>query len=262
MATPFQFKEQDLAILKELHNLETRDHLPDNFVIFDYNSFSEDFSNIDSFYACEFLSENFHVIILAECDVPKVCFKNLSSENYTVISAVPSRMLRNVINASDHIATLIMDCLIHHAKSEHRKAFYCLSSDKSFPINTEMIDCIGDEFVYCSVIKSIEDFLCSSELFQNDPDDPVKMRLYHLLQNDVPRDDSDYENCGKIMFFCHEDKLKFGRKPGLPKVTVQLLWQVLKRFADSYYPNPLHVSVTTAFPTKRQKCKVSLMFSK
>ena len=256
MAAPFQFKEQELAILKQLHNLETCDHLPDNFVIFDYSSFNEEFSKIDSFYACEFLSENFHVIVLAECDMLKVTFKNLSSENYTVISAVPSRMLRNVINASDHIATLIMARLIHHAKSDHRKAFYCLSSDKSFPINTEMIDCIGDEFVYCCVIKSIEDFLSSSELFQNDPDDPVKMRLCRLLQNGVPRDDSDHENCGKIMFFLFGDKLK-----NAPKVTVQLLWRLLKQFGDNHYPDPLHVSVTTAFPTKRKDCIVSLMFS-
>ena len=253
MATPIQIKARDSAILKHLHNLETCDHLPDNFVIFDYSSFDDE--NIDSFYACEFLSENFHVIILAEHDVLKVTFKNLGSENYTVISAVPSELLRNVINASDHIATLIMYRLIHHVKSEHRKAFYCLSSDKSFPVNTEVIDCIGDEFVYCCVIKSVEDFLNLAELFQNYPDDPVKMRLHRLLQNDVPRDDSDHDNCGKIMFFHYGEG--YARKRGGPKVKVQQLWQELKQFGDNYYPYPLHVSITTAFPTKRKECIVS-----
>ena len=259
MAAPFRFKEQDLAILKQLHNLETRDHLPDNFVIFDYSSFKEEFSNTDSFYACEFLSENFHVIILAECDMQKINFKKLGSENYTVISAVPSRMLRNVSNPSDHIATLIMAHLTEYSKSNDRKAFYCLSSDKNFPVNTEIINCIGDEFVYCCVIKSIADFLNMESIFQKYPDDPVNMRLYRLLQNDVPRDDSDHENCGKIMFFHHGDEYVRKTGPGQwPKIKVQLLWQQLKQFADSYYPYPLHVSITTAFPSKRKDCMVSL----
>ena len=259
MAAPFRFKEQDLAILKQLHNLETRDHLPDNFVIFDYSSFNEECSNTDSFYACEFLSENFHVIILAECDMQKINFKKLGSENYTVISAVPSRMLRNVSNPSDHIATLIMAHLTEYSKSDDRKAFYCLSSDKNFPVNTEMINCIGDEFVYCCVIKSIADFLNMESIFQKYPDDPVNMRLYHLLQNDVPRDDSDHEKCGKIMFFHHGEEYVRKTGPGQwPKIKVQLLWQQLKQFADSYYPYPLHVSITTAFPSKRKDCVVSL----
>lgn len=260
MATPFQFKEQDLPIFEQLHNLETRDHLPDNFVVFDYSSFDDNYSNIDSFYACEFLSENFHVIILAECDVLTITFKKLGLENYTIIPAVPSRMLRNVDTPSDHVATLIIAHLTEYSKSDDRKAFYCLSSDKSFPVNTKIIDCIGDEFVYCCVIKSIRAFLSMENIFQKYPDDPVNMRLYRLLQNDVPRDDSDHENCGKVMFFHHGDEYVRKTGPGQwPKIRVQLLWQELKQFADSYYPNPLHVSITTAFPSKRKDCVVSFL---
>ena len=252
MASPFHFKEQD-AILQQLRGLESRDHLPDNFVIFDYNSFSKEAGMIDSFFASEFLSENFHVIIVAECDGLKVSFKHVVAENCTVIPAVPARMLRNVARSCDHIATVVMAHLTKYAKSGGRRAYYCLSADGSFPINTDMIDLIGDEFVYCCVIKSVRDFLNLEELFQKS-DDPVKMRLYHLLQNSVPRDNSDPENCGKIMFFNHEDR--FGSRPW-PEIKVEMLWQELKKFADKFDPYPLHVSVTTSFPAKRKDCKVS-----
>ena len=255
MATPFPFKTQDLPIFEQqLQDLETRNHLPDNFVIFDYNSFSEGTSEIDSLFACEFLSENFHIIIIAECGLLNNNLK-LKPENYTVIHAVPSRMLRNVTNPSSHIATLIMAHLTEHAKSDDRKAYYCLSADKSFPINTEIINLIGDEFVYCCVIKYIKDFLNLKELFQKYPDDPVKMRLYRLLQNDIPRDDSDPKNCGKIMFFHYGDE--YVRKVSWPKIKVQTLWQEIKIFANNYEPYPLHVSITTAFPSKRKDCTVS-----
>ena len=253
MATPFPFKEQDLKILEQLQGLEARDHLPDNFVIFDYSSFTKE--SIDSFFACEFLSENFHVIIIAECGMLKVTFRNLNSEDYTLMPGVPSEKLRNVINPSDHIATLIMAHLFQYAKSVDRKAFYCLSSDKSFPVNTKIIDCIGDEFVYCCVIKSIKDFLFLKKFLINYPDDPVKMRRYSLLKNNVPRDDSDHENCGKVMFFHHGDEYR--RKHRSP-IKVQVFWKELKQFADKYRPYPLHVSVTTAFPCLRKSCMVRL----
>ena len=252
MVSPFHFKEQDLAILQQLQGLESQDHLPDNFVIFDYNSFSKEAGMIDSFFACEFLSENFHVVIVTECDGLKVNFKHVVAENCTVIPAVPARMLRNVACPCDHIATVVMAHLTEYAKSNDRRAYYCLSADKNFPINTDMIDLIGDEFVYCCVIKSIKDFLNLEKWFQKS-DDPVKMRLYHLLQNSVPRDDSDPENCGKIMFFIYGDK--FGSQR--PQIEVQTLWKELKMFADNYDLYPLHVSVTTSFPTKRERCKVS-----
>ena len=252
MVTPFPFKEQDSSVLQQLGGLQSQDHLPDNFVIFDYNSFSKEFDMIDSFFACEFLSENFHVIIITECDMLKVNFKYLDSKHCTVIAAVPSRMLRNVACTCDHVATIVIAHLTERAKSGGRRAYYCLSADDSFPINTDMIDLIGDEFVYCCVIKSVRDFLNLEKWFQKS-DDPVKMRLYHLLQNDVPRDDSDPENCGKIMFFNYGDA--FGSQR--PKIKVQTLWQELKTFADNYDP-PLHVSVTTSFPSKRKDSKVRL----
>ena len=262
MATPFQFKEQDLAILEQLQELEERRYLPENFVIFDYNSFNGQV--IDSFFLCEFLSENFHVIIITECGMLKVSFGRLDPNNCSIIHSIPQRMLRNVINPSDHIATLIMAHLIEYAKSYGRKAFWCLSADKSFPQNTKIIDLIGDEFVYCSVIKSIDDFLSlKGLLFQNCPEDPVKMRLYHLLQNGVPRDDSDPEKCGKIMFFHHGDEYsrKIGRQPWPTVIKVQTLWQELKKFADNYDRYPLHISVTTAFPSKRKDCKVCMYYA-
>lgn len=244
MATPFSFKEQDSSILQQLGGLESQDHLPDNFVILDYNSFSEEF---DSFFACEFLSENFHVIIITEYDMLKVNFKHLDSKHCTVIPAVPSRMLRNVAHPSDHIATIVMAHLTEYAKSDGRRAYYCLSADDSFPINTDMIDLIGDEFVYCCVIKSVKDFLSLEKWFQKS-DDPVKMRLYRLFQNGVPRDKSDSENCGKIMCFINGDM--FGT------IRVQTLWEELKTFGDNYEPYPLHVSVTTSFPTKRKDSQI------
>ena len=252
MVTPFPFKEQDSSILQQLGGLESQDHLPDNFVIFDYNSFSKEFDMIDSFFACEFLSENFHVIIITECDMLKVSFKYLDSKHCTVIAAVPSRMLRNVAQPCDHIATIIMAHLTEHAQSGGRRAYYCLSADNSFPVNTDIIDLIGDEFVYCCVIKSVRDFLDLEKWFQKS-DDPVKVRLYHLFQNDVPRDDSDPETCGKIMCFIHGGM--FG------SLSVKTLWQELKTFADNYDPYPLHTSVTTSFPAKRKRSEVRLSVS-
>ena len=253
----FPFKEQDLSILPQLGGLESRDHLPDNIVIFDYNSFSKEFDMIDSFFTCEFLSENFHVIIITECDMLKVSFKYLDSKHCTVIP-VPSRMLRNVVQPCDHVATIVMAHLTEHVKSTEtdRRAYYCLSADNSFPVNTDIIDLIGDEFVYCCVIKSLRDFLKLEKWFQKS-DDPVKVRLYRLFQNDVPRDNSDPENCGKIMFFVHGDM--FGSQQ--PQIAVKTLWQELKAFADNYDPYPLHVSVTTSFPAKRKRSKVSTRHS-
>ena len=73
----------------------------------------------------------------------------------------------------------------------------------------------------------------------------------------MPRDDSDPEKCGKIMFFHHRDEYirKTGRPPW-PIIRVQTLWQELKTFADNYDRYPLHISITTAFPTKRKQCEV------
>ena len=254
--TSFQFKEQDTAILQQLRGLESRDNLPDNFVIFDYDSFCKEVDTIDSFYACKFLSENFHVIIVTECDMLKVSFNHVEPENFTVIPAVPSRMLRNVASPRDHIATIIMVRFTEYAKSYGRKAYYCLSADESFPVNTEIIDLIGDEFFYCCVIKSIREFLNLEQLFQK-YSDPAKMRLYNLFTNHVPRDDSDHKNCGKVMFFLRGDKYvkKLGPPPWIV-VKVQTFWEELKKFADNYDPYPLHVSVTTAFPCKRENCEV------
>ena len=233
----FKFKEQDLLILEQLHVLEGRKCLPDNFVLFDCGSFSEE-ANHQAMVCFKTLTKNFHIIII-DCDALFLGHAVLD-ENYTVLKNIPSRMLRNVKNPSEHIATLLVKHITVNTQKS-RRAYYCLSGDKNFPLNNEMISVSGREFVYCCVLKSVKDFrgLLYLGYFSEDFEDPANMRLHRIIEYSIPRDTSNPNKGGKLMYFNYGDH-------NIAGVSVQLLWRGLRQFGDI---NHYHVSVTTAFPS-------------
>ena len=227
------FKEQDLVVLKQLHILEDQENLPDNFVLFDCGSFSNEAIH-EAILCFNVLVKNFHIIFIGEYDTSLL---TLDKKCYTLLKNVPTKILRDVKNPSEHIATLIMAYIAKKARYT-RKAHYCLSADSSFPLSTKIINMVGREFVYCCVFKSVKDFvdLQKSGYFSENDDDPTKMKLYRILQNSIPRD-FDVNKGGKLMHF----------KPAEDYYSnVKLLWQELRKFGDK---NSLHVNVTTAFPS-------------
>ena len=232
----FHFKKQNLVILEQLLTLEDIALLPDNFVLFDCGSFGEQAKH-EAVLCFQTLTKNFHIIVI-ECNTVLPDFVSLHRGSYTISKNVPSSLLRNVKNPSEHLVTLIMAYIAEQKAKYTRRAYYCLSADHSFPVSTKMIDVVGHEFVYCCIIKSVKDFVslqkCGHFSYY---DDPTKMRLYRILQNSIPRDFIPSKG-GKLMHFVR-DQHNIEEK-------VKSLWQELKQFGDR---NSLHVNVTTAFPS-------------
>ena len=235
---PFHFKKQSLAVLEQLLSLADLTYLPDNFVLLDYSSFSEK-ANHDAVSCFKTVVKNFHIIIVIECNASLPDLVSLHTSCYTILKDVPSSLLRNVKNPSEHIATLIMAYIADQKARYTRKAYYCLSADDSFPQSTKMIYEVGREFVYCCILKSVKDFVMLHKCghFSEHYDDPTKMRLYRILQNSIPRDFIP-DKGGKLMHFVN-DHHTFTRD-------VKSMWHELKIFGDR---NSLHVNVTTAFPS-------------
>lgn len=233
----FHFKKQDLIVLEQLLTLEDVALLPDNFLLFDCDSFSDQAKH-EAVLCFQTLTKNFHIIVI-ECNTSLPDFVSLHRGNYTTLKNVPSSLLRNVKNPSEHLVTLIMAYIAEQKAKYTRRAYYCLSADDSFPVSAKMIDVVGHEFVYCCIIKSVKDFVSLQKKchFSEYYDDPTKMRLYRILQNSIPRDFIPSKG-GKLMHFVH-DQYNIEAK-------VKLLWQELKQFGDI---NSLHVNVTTAFPS-------------
>lgn len=234
----FQFNKQSLTVLEQLHTFGDLAHLPENLVLFDCGSFSEK-ENHKALSCFKTLIKNFHIIIIESGSVlPNVV--SLNKGCYTVLNNVPLCVLRNVKNPYEHIATQIMAYIADEKSKYKRKAYYCLSADYSFPLNTDMIDTVGREFIYCSVLKAVADFVALQDCghFSENYDDPTKMRLYHVLQNNVSRD-FDPNKGGKLMYFIPEGYYS-------NKENIKLIWQELRKFGDH---NSLHVNVTTAFPS-------------
>ena len=234
---PFHFKKQNLAVLEQLLSLADLDYLPDNFVLFDSSSFSGK-ANHEAVLCFKTLVKNFHIIFI-ECNALLPDLTSLHKSCYTILKDVPSSLLRNVKNPSEHISTQIMAYIAVQKAKYTRKAYYCLSADDSFPLSTQIIDLVGREFVYCCILKSIKDFvtLHKSGHFSEYNDDPTKMRLYRILQNSITRDFIPSKG-GKLMHFVREHYRFIGN--------VKLMWKELKIFGNR---NSLHVNVTTAFPS-------------
>ena len=234
----FQFNQQSLVLLKQLHTLGDLTNLPENLVLFDCGSFNEK-ENHKAVLCFQTLIKNFHIIIIESGTfLPDVA--SLHKSCYTVLNNVPLCVLRNVKNPYEHIATQIMAYIAEQNSKYKRKAYFCLSADHSFPLNTEMIGAVGREFIYCCVLKAVADFVAlqKSGHFSENYDDPTKMRLYHVLQNSVSRD-FDPKKGGKLMHFIRHDYY-------IRKENIKLIWQELKKFGDE---NSLNVNVTTDFPS-------------
>jgi len=236
--------QQNFHVFKKLSFLEEHEELC-NIVILDYESLTGKQHDLNTILKCQFLCflNYFHMIILT--DNVRLTPDTYSRQNCTVIQ-VSSHCLRKVNQISDHIAAQIMVCFSNglFQKYRCRRAYYCLSEDKSFPDGLEFIEYTGYEHVYCSVIRSIKDFLDLQNHFKNDMNDPTKMNVVPLLKNDVQRDRTG-DNSGKLMFFLHGE-MYFGK-------SVKVLWKDLKNFGDTHC---LSVSVTTAFPSVDYEVKI------
>ena len=235
-ALPVNF-QQNFYIFQKLNFLEQHEDLW-NIVILDYETLSGKQQDLSGILSCWFLLlvHYFHVIILV--DPASHAPDTHGVKNCTVIR-VKSQFLRNVNHISDHIVTQIMMCFSNglFQKHRYRRAYYCLSEDADFPNGLNFMGYTGHEHVYCSVLRSVKDFLDLEYYFRFDVNDPAKMNVYRLLKNDFQRGEYG-DNSGKLMFFVHGEA--YFRK------SITFLWKELKKFGNTH---ELPVSVTTAFPS-------------
>jgi len=237
--------QQNFHVFQKLSFLEDHEELR-NIVILDYGSLTGKQHYLNAILKCGFLyflRNYFHMVILT--DNVHHTPNTYGRQNCTVIQ-VSSHCLRKVKQISDHIAAQIMACFSNGLFQNYRcrRAYYCLSEDKSFPDGLQFIEYTGYEHVYCSVIRSIKDFLDLQNHFKNDMNDPTKMNVAPLLKNNIQRDRTG-DNSGKLMFFLHGE-MYFGK-------SVKVLWKDLKNFGDTHC---LSVSVTTAFPSVDYEVKI------
>ena len=225
--------QQNLHVFEKLNCLQ--EDKKRNIVIVDYGSLSQKQHDFNAILSCQFLKHvTFHVIVLVDNDQH---MPYTTMQNCTVIE-VASQFLQRVNHISDHIVTQIMMCFSNglFKMCRCRRAYYCLSEYAYFPDGFQFMKYTGREHVYCSVLKSVKDFLNLQYHFSDDNDNPTKMNMFHLLENDVKRDTSD--NSGKLMLFVHGEVLF--------KKSVTTLWKELRKFGNAHN---LPVSVTTAFPS-------------
>ncbi|XP_065909519.1 uncharacterized protein [Dysidea avara] len=220
---------QDLCVLKEREDLR-------NILILDYGRFSRKQEHLDAVLSCNCLNKHFYVVIINEAghcsDV--INFPPTFKQQNCSILKVPPSSLRNVGTIQDHVVTqMLMFLQQYHC----RRAYYCLSLDSNFPDGSKIMEHTGYEYTYCTVIKSVNNFVYLDKFHFRESDDPAKMTMFPLLRNDVPRV-LITENSGKLLFFCLGEKYY-----GTP---VASLWEELEQFGNKY---SLHVSVTTAFPS-------------
>lgn len=231
---PINF-QQNFHAFQKLNCLEENEELR-NIVVVDYGSLPGKQQDLNAVLGCRFLrSYYFHVIILIDniCHAPYTSYM----QNITVIK-ISSQFLKRVNHISDHIVTQIMMCFSNGLLQTHRcrRAYYCLSEDTDFPYGLQFMEHTGHEHVYCTVLRSVKDFVDLQWHFRHDINDPIKMNVFPLLTNDVPRDRSD--NSGKLMFFVRGETYY--------KKSVTMLWKGLRNFGNEHN---LPVSVTTGFPS-------------
>ena len=228
--------QQNIHVFQRLKCLEENEDLR-NIVIVDYESLFGNQQKLNAVLSCWFLkSIYFHVIIMTDnfhCAPPYTSYMH----NVTVVT-ISSQFLKRVNHISDHIVTQIMLCFSNGLLQTHRcrRAYYCLSEDANFPEGLQFMECTGHEHVYCAVFRSVKDFLDLRYHFIDDQIDPIKMNMFPLLRNDIPRIRGD--NSGKLMFFVNGERY-YGK-------SLTALWKELKKFGNEHC---LPVSVTTAFPS-------------
>ena len=227
-------------ILDTLYSLDGHEDIR-NIVIIDYGSLKNKQDDLNSILQCWFLKKYFHVIII----VPKSPINNIkidpktfNQQMYTTLYISPFVLARQ--NTIDYIVTQIIIFVVDKLKPLVRRAYYCLSTDKGCLKTEELMD--YGEHVYCSMIKSLEDFLQLQYHLFDDTNDPCIMNVFPILKNNVPRETVISKKSGKAMFFV-EGKWFYDK-------SVKNLWYQLRQFGDE---QGLHVSVTTAFPTNVDK---------
>ena len=233
-ALPANF-QQNFDVFQKLRFLEEHEELR-NIVILDYESLSGKQNDLNAILKCWFLFLSyFHIIILV--DNISQCPNTYGTQNCTVIE-VSSQFLRKVNDISDHITTQIMMCFSNGLFQMHRcrRAYYCLSEDDDFPDGFQFMKHTSHEHVYCSVLRSVKDFL-DLQLYFREDSDPTKMNVCCLLKNNVLHERHG-NNSGKLMFFVRGE-IFF-------KKSVAFLWKELEKFGNKH---SLPVSVTTAFPS-------------
>ena len=246
-ALPANF-QQNFRIFQKLKFLEEQEDLR-NIVILDYESLSGKQNDLNAILNCWFLflTSYFHIIILVDdiSHIPNVH----GTQNCTVIE-VSSQFLRKVNDISNHIATQIMMCFSNGLFQMHRcrRAYYCLSEDDDFPDGFRFMECTSCEHVYCSVLRSVQDFLDLQGYFREDVDDPTKMNVCCLLKNVFSRQRYG-DKSGKLMCFVRGE-IFFSK-------SVAFLWKELEKFGNTHH---LPVSVTTAFPSVDYEVKAYKYF--
>ena len=236
--------QQNFCIFQKLKFLEEHEDIQ-NIVILDYESLSGKQNDLNDILNLRvlFLRNYFHIIILVD-DI-RTCIPNTHGRQNCTIIEVSSQFLRKVDDISSHIATQIMMCFSNglFQMQRCRRAYYCLSEDDDFPDGFQFMECTGYEHVYCSVLRSVQDFLDLQYYFKEDVDDPTKMNVCCLLKNNLSHQRYG-DKSGKLMFFV--DGEAFFNK------TVTFLWKELEKFGNTHH---LPVSVTTAFPIVKYKVK-------
>jgi len=221
---------QDLHVLQERKDLR-------NIFILDHGRFSWKQEYLDAALNCNCLNKYFYVVIINEAghrsDTVISFPLSFKQQNCSIIEVPPSS-LRNVDTIQDHIVTQI---LVFLQQYRCRRAYYCLSLDSNFPEGSKIMEHTGCEYTYCTVMKSVHEFMYLDMYHFRESNDPTKMTVFPLLRNDVSRMPSS-EKSGKLLFFCFGETYY-----GIP---VASLWQQLEQFGNKH---SLHVSVTTAFPS-------------
>ena len=224
---------QDLSVLQEREDLR-------NILILDYGRFSQKQEDLDAVLSCNCLNKYFYVVIINEVghhSGAAISFPPSFKQQNCSILEVPPSSLRNVDTIQDHFVSQMLLFLQQYCC---RRAYYCLSLDSNFPEGSKIMELTGHEYTYCTVIKSVNDFIYLDKYHFRESNDPAKMTVFPLLRNDVPRVPFTKKS-GKLLYFCHGERHYYKKK-----VPVALLWEELERFGNKY---SLHVSATTAFPS-------------
>ena len=240
--------QQNFCIFQKIKFLEEHEDLR-NIMILDYESLSGKQNDLNDILNCWFLflTNYFHIIILVD-DIRSHIPNTHGRQNCTVIE-VSSQFLRKVDDMSNHIATQIMMCFSNglFQRRRCRRAYYCLSEDDDFPDGFQLMEYTGHEHVYCSVLRSVQDFLDLQYYFREDVNDPTKMNVCCLLKNNFSRQRYG-DKSGKLMFFVRGEVFF--------KKSVTFLWKELEKFGNTHH---LPVSVTTAFPSVDYEVKTKVL---
>ena len=227
---------QNPKLFEDLCFLEQHEDLR-NIVVIDYGSLHSKQRDLEVILSCNCLRRYFHVVILIENSYRTyaVRFPPSFNKQYCTIIKIPSEIIRNVSDIRGHIVTQLM---VFVNQYRCRRAYYCLSTDHTFPGGSEIMEHTDAEYTYCSVIRAIEDFIYLDAYYFKDSDDPTVMNVYQLLTNHIPRSPVS-EKSGKLMIFSRGE-MYFDNN------SVPSVWKELKQFGNNH---SLHVSITTAFPS-------------